>query len=126
MTPSSNKSILLLEDQPLISLDLEEALRDIGIDHVQSLRSQREALDWLEDNSPDAVILDLHLEDGDGRGVMEILRKRTIPVIVYSGSQKPDDWQSDLFRDCEWVEKPSDSAQIAVIAKAKLREGSVS
>jgi DNA-binding response OmpR family regulator len=117
----SNKLILLLEDQPLISLDLEECFRDFGMERVVTSQSKREALNWLRDHVPDLVILDLHLSDGDCRPVLEALRKQAVPVIIYSGGELPDGWEPELFHGCEWVQKPADPDHIVELAKAKLK-----
>jgi DNA-binding response OmpR family regulator len=116
----SNKLILLLEDQPLISLDLEECFRDLGIERVLTLQSGREALKWLKTHIPDVVVLDLHLNDGDCRPVLDVLRKHAVPVIIYSGGDLPDGWEPELFYGCDWVQKPADPERIVELATAKL------
>ncbi|WP_161973952.1 response regulator [Rhizobium deserti] len=122
----SNKLILLLEDQPLISLDLEESFRDLGIERVLTLRSKREATSWLQSHVPDLVILDLHLSDGDCRPVLGALRKQAVPVIIYSGGDLPDGWEPELFQGCDWVQKPADPDYIVELAKAKLQKQAAS
>ncbi|WP_313198639.1 response regulator [Rhizobium sp.] len=104
----ADRLILLLEDQPLISLDIEEALTDKGMSNFVTLRSQKEAMAWLERSSPDFVLLDLYLNDGDSQPVLARLQKNSIPFMIYTGSEKPPEWNAELFEGSEWMSKPSD------------------
>nr|WP_325262368.1 response regulator [uncultured Rhizobium sp.] len=112
--------ILLLEDQPLISLDIEDALGAAGLNNVINLRSKQAALEWLQKNVPSIVILDLHLTDGDCYAVIQVLHDARIPFVVYSGSEKPQDWENELFSDGLWIDKPADPAFIVSVVKQKL------
>jgi DNA-binding response OmpR family regulator len=114
--------ILLLEDQPLISLDIEDALAAAGLNNVVNLRSKQDALDWLQENEPAIVILDLHLTDGDCYQVIHVLHDARIPFVIYSGSEKPQDWENDLFSDGVWIEKPADPAFIVSVVEQKLAD----
>ncbi len=115
-----DKLILLLEDQPLISLDIEEALADKGLSNFITLRSQKEALAWLDRSSPDFVLLDLYLEDGDSKPVLAHLQRKGIPFMVYTGSERPPEWDGELFDGSEWMSKPSDPDALADRMKARL------
>lgn len=116
----SDKPILLLEDQPLISLDVEEALLDRGLTNIVTLRSQKEATAWLSAATPAFVVLDLFLDDGDSRQVLSVLRERQLPFIIYTGSEKPHDWDQDLLGGCDWVDKPTDPDAIAALVTMRL------
>jgi DNA-binding response OmpR family regulator len=115
-----DKLILLLEDQPLISLDVEEALAEKGLRNVVTLRTQKEALASLRETLPDFVLLDLYLDDGDSRPILEHLRGTSIPFMIYTGSEKPAEWDSALFDGGEWVSKPGDPDMLADKIKARL------
>jgi ActR/RegA family two-component response regulator len=56
--------ILVVEDEVLISLDLETGLRDAGFT-VAAARSCVEATEFLNANRPDAAIVDVQLTDGE-------------------------------------------------------------
>ncbi len=51
-------TVLLLEDEPLIAMDLEYGLREVGFD-VAIVATCSEAIDWLEVCRPDVVIVDI-------------------------------------------------------------------
>ncbi|SFB48290.1 Response regulator receiver domain-containing protein [Rhizobium sp. NFR07] len=116
----SDKLILLLEDQPLISLDVEESLSENGFRNIVTLRSQKEASAWLGEFAPDFVLLDLYLDDGDSRPVLEHLKQAGTPFLIYTGSEKPPEWDDGLFAASEWVSKPVDPAILASLIKKKL------
>ncbi|WP_051371497.1 response regulator [Mesorhizobium loti] len=52
-------SVVLLEDEPLIAIDIEDQLQSAGFNIVKVLSTCAEALEWLQDHSPDIAILDL-------------------------------------------------------------------
>lgn len=116
----ADKLILLLEDQPLISLNIEEALAEKGVSNFVTLRSQKEALDWLGNSAPDFVLLDLYLADGDSQPVLSRLQQDSIPFMIYTGSEMPPEWDADLFEGCEWMSKPGDPEALADHIKSRL------
>lgn len=116
----ADELILLLEDQPLISLDIEEALAEKGFGNYVTLRSQKEALAWLDQSSPDFVLLDLYLNDGDSQPVLARLQEDSIPFMIYTGSEKPPEWDEELFEGSEWMSKPSDPDALADRIRTRL------
>lgn len=108
-----DKLVLLLEDQPLISLDVEEALAEKGMRNVTTLRSQKEALAWLDGTAPDFVLLDLYLDDGDSQPILAHLQRGSIPFMIYTGSEMPPEWDAGLFVGGDWVSKPGDPDVLA-------------
>ncbi|AKI02520.1 Response regulator receiver domain protein [Hoeflea sp. IMCC20628] len=98
-------SILVLEDQPLIALDLEELLSGAGFDNLTLLSSCAEAESWLKSNRPDAAILDINLRDGECTEVAHILAARSIPFIIHSGNLKAE--ADSVFLRGTWIAKPA-------------------
>lgn len=103
--------VLVLEDEPLILMELCFALEDHGADPV-SANTVAKALSALEDSAPDAAILDVNL----GRGttcepVAKALRARGIPFLIHSGDLVR---QGELISriDAEVIPKPADSADV--------------
>src|SRR5690606_14437559 len=58
------KSVLVIEDQFLIAIDAEQALRQAGAADVRLASSVRDALLTLAHFVPDAAVLDFNLGDG--------------------------------------------------------------
>lgn len=102
------RPVLLLEDQPLIALDLEDLLLGAGMREVICLRSVEEGLSWLEDASPSVIIVDYHLSDGASLSILELAKQRRIPCVVHSAVPMPDDVDQALIDGMPWLDKPSD------------------
>jgi CheY-like chemotaxis protein len=50
--------VLVLEDEPFISLDLEDMLRKLGATSVTVFDNRADAIDWSATNCPDLAIID--------------------------------------------------------------------
>ena len=100
-------SVVILEDEALIALDVEEALRDAGFNVLAVMSSCADALEWLEANSPDVAVLDIDLRDGNCVAIAGILFDRNIPFVVHSGSNSDSGYHDPIFLKGRWVSKPS-------------------
>jgi DNA-binding NtrC family response regulator len=110
--------ILILEDQPLIALDLEQLLSLAGFDNLALLSSCAEAELWLKTNRPDAAIIDIVLRDGECSAVAHLLVARSIPFIVHSGNSKT---ASDaVFMHGTWVAKPARAERLLSALRISL------
>lgn len=98
--------VLLLEDEPLIAIDLEEKLKGFGVKAVVSLMTCAEADNWLSEHSPDLAIIDPHLKDDLSASAIRILVDRDIPFIVYSGDGSSAIEQDAIFEKGVWLSKP--------------------
>lgn len=85
--------VLLVEDEPLIAMELEEALLAGGASEVVRCASIAETMRELEGNPPQVVILDVHLEDrDDGWALAELVGQLGArrPRIVFSTGAPQD------------------------------------
>ena len=75
--------VVIVEDEPLIALDLARLVTDLGHRVVEVARTARQAIDAARRTRPGLVMADIQLADGSsGReAVNEILRSRSVPVI---------------------------------------------
>ena len=84
----SEKTILIIEDDPVIRLGLHVSLR---ANHYKTFMADDAIVSIAEarKNRPDLIILDLGLPAGDGFVVMERLKQfpalSVIPIVVVSG-----------------------------------------
>jgi DNA-binding response OmpR family regulator len=107
---------LLLEDEPLIALDLEQILRGADFD-VTPLASSSEALEWLTVSRPDLVIVDIILRDGTSETVVQQLADDRIPFIVHSGD--PASLHAGtVFSRGTWLTKPASADDLIRTARA--------
>lgn len=106
---------LLLEDEPLIAMDIEMTLRDAGFD-VSVVGSCEEALEWLEVCRPDVVIVDIVLRDGPGHKVVDQLITDGIPFVVHSGDL-PAVHEGTPFAAGSWINKPAIAADLVAAVR---------
>lgn len=80
------KSVLVVDDEKLISLDLKKIIASQGHD-VATAQSGVEAIRMIEDSSFDLVFLDLVLPDINGLEVLREIKKskRDLPVVLITG-----------------------------------------
>jgi CheY-like chemotaxis protein len=77
--------ILVLDDEPLISMMLEEWLRELGFEPVGPVETTATALAILANSVPDGATLDMSLRDEDCYPVAEALRSRGVPFAFATG-----------------------------------------
>lgn len=75
--------VLIIEDEPLISMDLQKLVEDLGHRVVDTARTHREALKCIEEHRPGLILADIQLADGSSglEAVNEILESMEVPVI---------------------------------------------
>ena len=95
-----NKKILIVEDDSFLLKLLKLNLSEIPDTSVSVAANGEEALELLENEKPDLMLLDLLMPKLDGYAVLEAMRKKemNIPVIVLSNLSQQSDRQkcSDL------------------------------
>ena len=112
--PLVGYSILVVEDEPLIALDVAQGLEAAGA-RVLTARRLSDALMMAEDPALSAAVLDHNLNEGDSSAVCDKLKERNIPFVLYSGFSKID----GACSEGELVQKPV-HPQVLVITVAKL------
>jgi len=75
--------ILIIEDEPLIAMDIEEMVASLGHNVVGTARTHAEATKLFAARSPKMVLADIQLADGSSGidAVNEILGMASVPVI---------------------------------------------
>jgi DNA-binding response OmpR family regulator len=81
----SGKHILVLEDEPMITLMLEGELTVAGATVITTYNC-KQALEAVTSLSFDAATLDLHIRDHDCKGVAELLRQKGVPFVITTGN----------------------------------------
>jgi CheY-like chemotaxis protein len=80
-----SKTILVVDDEMLIALDIQTQLEGLG--HKALIASAlSEALALAESQQIDVAIVDWHLRDEISAPLIDLLRQRKIPFVVCSGS----------------------------------------
>src|SRR5438045_2393681 len=82
--PLSGEAILVVEDEPLIALDLRQTLESAGA-YVFAATQLSHALQLAGHPDISAAVLDYRLGDGDCTPICTLLSQRGIPFVFYSG-----------------------------------------
>lgn len=75
--------VMIIEDEPLIALDIETLVKEIGHDVVGIASTRQEAGALARKTSPGMVLADIQLADGSSGidAVNDILKDHNVPVI---------------------------------------------
>jgi CheY-like chemotaxis protein/DNA-directed RNA polymerase specialized sigma24 family protein len=75
--------VLIIEDEPIIAMDLEALVVDLGHQVTEIARTHKEAIAAIARRQPGLVLADVHLADGSSglEAVSEILSTHSVPVI---------------------------------------------
>jgi DNA-binding response OmpR family regulator len=103
------RKILIVDDEPMIALDLEASLTNAGFEVVGIACTIKEVLASMESAPCDLVVLDAMLRDQSAGPLAKHLREAGIAFVVASGhSAKQIDW----LEDEPLIQKPFDQAQL--------------
>jgi diguanylate cyclase (GGDEF)-like protein len=116
--------ILIVDDEPTIVELLEEHLRSEGYETMRAF-SGEEALQMLEADIPDLVLLDLMLPGMDGYEVCRLMQKDArlnhIPVIMLTARSAVPNKVMGYERGADdYVVKPFDPDELSVRVRAQL------
>jgi len=78
-------SVLVVEDEALIAMDLQSLLEEAGYRVLGPANSTTSALALLDRDDPDVALLDVNLGRSDVFGVANVLAERKTQVIFLTG-----------------------------------------
>lgn len=75
--------ILIIEDEPLIAIDIEDIVTSLGHRSVGIARTRKDAVKMARETGPQLILSDIHLADGSSGidAVNDILKDFDVPVI---------------------------------------------
>ncbi|MBP9887430.1 MAG: fused response regulator/phosphatase [Leptospiraceae bacterium] len=90
---SSNQSILLVDDDPLLVMSLERILKKKGYRVIKTANSEQ-VIELMASEHVDLVVLDFYLAGVNGSEILETMRRNgsfaNIPVIMLTSEESPD------------------------------------
>jgi CheY-like chemotaxis protein len=98
------KRVLLVEDEPIVSMVAEDILQDLGAEVVGPAAHLDEALALARAERVDLALLDVNLNGRMSSPVAEALRARSIPYVFATGYDAAPGNGLDL--DAPVVQKP--------------------
>ena len=116
------ETILVVDDNKEIVYSIGELLKYEGY-QVMSAYDGMQALDVLEQNKIDLILLDVMMPRLNGLStLMKLREKHRIPVIILSAKTEESDKVSGLIMGADdYVEKPYNPAELMARVKAHLR-----
>ncbi|MDY6938122.1 MAG: PAS domain S-box protein [Cyanobacteriota bacterium] len=125
---SSSSSLLLVEDHQYNAMLLRDVLQYWGYE-VHHVGDGREALDWLHQNHPDLILMDIQLPGLDG---LELTRKikanpdwQSIPVVATTALAMLGDRERCLEAGAQdYLTKPVNCDRLAAVLKKYLKSNS--
>jgi len=123
----SRPRILLVDDEPSLLATIAPLLRSQGYD-VATATSGHAALDSVDRQLPQLVVLDLGLPDLDGVEVCRRLREgRSVPILVLSARGAEADKVAALDGGADdYVTKPFGAEELLARVRAALRRSTTS
>ncbi len=82
--PAQRPLVLIVEDEPLIALELETILQEAGLRVMGPAATLRIAFQLLDHRRPDAAVLDINLRGELVTPVAKLLQAMQVPFVVSS------------------------------------------
>ena len=104
MTDLAQHSVLVIEDDPLLAMDLEACLSAAGYCVVGPAATTAQAFRLIENQPLDLVILDLNLGTEMAFALPDFLAERQIPFVILTGHSRT--MVAPHHRDRPFLQKP--------------------
>ena len=119
-------NIMVVEDEKPISNLIALSLKKAGY-HSECAYDGLEAIDMLEKNYPDLILLDIMLPGADGFEILEYVKPLEIPVIFLTAKGDLNDRVNGLRYGAEdYIVKPFEMLEVMVrLEKVLERNGTV-
>ncbi len=122
---SKRARVLVVDDEPLIRAQIGLVLENLGHDFIEA-ESGEQALEVVQQDTIDLVLLDLMMEGISGIEVCKQLRAnpatRTIRIIVVSGVDTKEALEESIIAGADdFLAKPVNSLELGVRVRSILR-----
>lgn len=103
-TATPGRRVLVVEDEPLIAIEICDNLSEAGLAVIGPATTVAEALQLIEGTGCDAAILDINLGTETAEPIALMLRGRHIPFVAVSGYTR--DQSPQTLQDVAHLSKP--------------------
>ena len=119
-------TFLILEDEPLIAMDIKMAFEDAGYAAVTSVDNS-EALSCIDDSTISGAILDVSLGGGETcRLTADRLSERKIPFILHTGDlNRVGEYLNEIDAPVVAKPRPADDVVAALMELVETENASV-
>jgi DNA-binding response OmpR family regulator len=110
--------VVVVDDTEASAVLARKVLMRSGLRHVDTILDSRLVMDWIAQNDPDLVLLDLHMPYLDGYAVLERIRAKAsstdLPVIVLTADATADASYRALELDAnDFLIKPLNAIELS-------------
>lgn len=100
----SEKKVLIVEDDMIISMVLERMIKKLGHEVVKKVIAGQDAINTTFELNPDLILMDIQLKDDiDGITAMEKIRKKSdVHVIYITGNS--DQYNLERARETNFID----------------------
>jgi DNA-binding response OmpR family regulator len=116
--PLSEVRVLVVEDDPLMAIDLEDTLADAGAVVVDLCRTLDEAMARANGDDFAVAVLDFGLGTDTASPVARRLVRRGVPFILYTGKSSGDPSLAEWA--CPIVQKPASPRELVSAVRTVL------
>ena len=110
----NNKQVLVIDDHPLILDSIKGIVEGLSFDVLTAVNAEQ-ALDKLDSNQFDLILLDINLPDMDGKSLSGLIRMKhsATPVLVVSGVLETQEVMSILEQGAQgYIDKSVPSKEL--------------
>ena len=120
-----NESIMIVEDEVIVAMDMKRKLEKLGYSVPASVSSGDEAIKCAADFAPDLILMDINMNEGiDGiEASKAILNERDIPIVYITAYA--DDSTVSRAKETNpfgYIVKPFDAADLRSSIEISLRK----
>ena len=85
MSDAAKRRVLVVEDEPLVGMEIEDAIGDLGHEVVGPIAELHEALALAVGGELCCAVLDINIRGANSYPVVDLLLRRGVPVLLMSG-----------------------------------------
>jgi len=116
-------NILIVEDEPIIAMDIRFTLNQIGTDKIYLVDNGKDAIKIVNSIPIDLIIMDINIDgEIDGIETADIIRKKHKIFIIYCSANSDGETlkRANLTAESSFIEKPFEQNQLIAIIKRKI------
>ena len=102
---NNSKDCLIIEENFVISMDLEDIVKSMGFDFIDQATSLTQATELLEKMQYRMAFLDLYLGQESSLPIAEMLKKQNIPFAITT-AYHDEDSLPNLLKGIPIIQKP--------------------
>ncbi|WGF89258.1 response regulator [Marinivivus vitaminiproducens] len=116
--PLEGMRILVVEDDPILAIDMEATLVRAGAEVIGPVSHLPKAFEFATHQTLSVALLDVRLGDQSVEPAAQLLAARGIPIVFYTGQPLPFPLQKDWPRSTTLYKPATTEAIIDALARS--------